>query len=263
MPFTYAAGTATARDALSIQESITTAFVKTKRFVVVDRSKMDALQREKDLQKSEDFLDGRVIQQGVSLGADYLISGHVASAQAYEMKAQDANGKITTTYMAKLSFLLNVIDVATGEVIVSETIEPKAGSSWLGVLGIGASTPEDAVTQALKNIGDKIDDFVARYFAQTFSIAQILEKNSKGGATKLLIAGGSASGLKKGDKLTVYELSEIELEGKRLARRRELGEIKIIEVENENFSVCAVNTGGAEIHARFLENARIQIVTTD
>jgi curli biogenesis system outer membrane secretion channel CsgG len=68
MSFTYVTSSASFQDVNSIQETVINAFVKTKRFNIVDRSKMDALQKEKDLQKSEDFIDGSVIQQGVSLG---------------------------------------------------------------------------------------------------------------------------------------------------------------------------------------------------
>ena len=86
LPFTYIEGSATLQDVNSIQETIINAFVKTKRFNIVDRSKMDALKKEKELQKSEDFIDGYVIKQGISLGADYLISGHVISANAERME---------------------------------------------------------------------------------------------------------------------------------------------------------------------------------
>lgn len=54
MPFTYVQGAADYQDVNSIQETVINAFVKTKRFNIVDRSKMDALKKEKDLQKSED-----------------------------------------------------------------------------------------------------------------------------------------------------------------------------------------------------------------
>ncbi|MBK7432008.1 MAG: hypothetical protein IPI62_14115, partial [Bacteroidetes bacterium] len=91
MPFSFVQGAASSQDVNSIQETVINAFVKTKRFNIVDRSKMDALKKEKDLQKSEDFIDGSVIEQGVSLGANFLISGHVISAQAERMEtAPDA-----------------------------------------------------------------------------------------------------------------------------------------------------------------------------
>ena len=244
LPFTYVQGASSSHDANSIQETVTNAFVKTKRFNIVDRSKMDALTKEKNLQKTEDFIDGTVIEQGISLGAKNLISGHVISSKAEQMRTDDG----TVTYKAKLSISLKVIDVATGQVITSETIEPKSGNSLLGAIGIGASTPEAAVSKAIKDIENKIDEFVNKNFPQVFYIAEIQEKDGKGNATKILIAGGSEFGLKKGDKLKVVEITDMEVNGKKLQRKKEIGELKILKVEDENFSTCSVSSGGIEIN---------------
>jgi len=263
MAFTYASGAAKSNDVNSIQETVTNAFVKTKRFNIVDRTKMDALKQEKNLQKSEDFIDGSTIQQGVSLGASFLISGHVISAQAERMEAKDDKGNVTTTYKAKLSIQLKVIDVATGQIVTSETIEPKTGNSMLGAIGIGSSTPEAAISKAIKGIEEKIDDFVSKNFPATFPIVEIQEKDSKGGATKLMIAGGTAFGLKKGDKLKVVEISEIEVNGKKLQRKKEIGELKISKVEDENFSICTCSMGGVDINSKFEAKAKLLVITKD
>lgn len=263
MPFTYLSSEVNASDANSIQETVTNAFVKTKRFNIVDRTKMEALKEEKDLQKTEDFLDGKVIKQGISIGANFLISGHVIGAKIEEMAADDGKGNITLTYKCKLSISLKVIEVATGQVIASETIEPKAGSSWLGIIGIGDTSPQAAFTSAIEDIQDEVDDFVGRNFPISFSIAQILEKSGSGAATKILVAGGSAFGLKKGDKLKVVEITEVEINGKKLPRKKEIGQLKVSKVEDENFSICSVSDGGKEIEVRMSGNAKLQVVTKD
>lgn len=261
LPFTYVSSAANAQDVNSIQETVTNAFVKTKRFNIVDRTKMDALKKEKDLQKSEDFIDGDVIQQGVSLGAGYLISGHVISAQSEEMKADDGKGNITITYKAKLSISLKVIDVSTGQVIVSETIEPKAGSSLLGAMGIGSTTAQDAIAKAIKSIEGKVDDFVNKNFPLTFSIAEIQEKDKKGNATQILIAGGSAFGVKKGDRFKVCEMVEMDVNGKKIQRKKEIGELKVVKVDDENFSTCSVLSGGLDIVTKFDAKSKLIVIT--
>jgi curli biogenesis system outer membrane secretion channel CsgG len=265
MEFTYVQGAAKSQDVNSIQETVTNAFVKTKRFNIVDRSKMDALKKEKDLQKSEDFIDGTVIAQGISLGANFLISGHVISAQAERMETAPSSttGQVTITYKAKLLISIKVIDVETGQVISSETIEPKGGSAFGGMIGISPSTPEAAISKAIKSIEDKVDDFVNKNFPATFPIVEIQEKDSKGNATKIMIAGGSAFNLKKGDKLKVVEVSIIEVNGKKLERKKELGELKITKVEDENFSTCSVSSGGIDINSKFEAKAKLLVITKD
>jgi Curli production assembly/transport component CsgG len=264
MSFTYVEGAASSKDVNSIQETVTNAFVKTKRFNIVDRTKMDALKKEKDLQKSEDFIDGSVIAQGVSLGANFLISGHVISAQAEKMETEpDETGKVITTYKSKLSISLKVIDVATGQVITSETIAPKGGSAFGGMMGMAPSTPEAAISKAIQGIEDKIDDFVNKNFPASFPIVEIQEKDSKGNATKIMIAGGSAFNLQKGGKLKVVEVSIIEVNGKKLERKKEIGELKITKVEDENFSTCSVSSGGIDINAKFEAKAKLLVITKD
>lgn len=263
MPFTYVQGAASYQDVNSIQETVTNAFVKTKRFNIVDRSKMDALKKEKELQKTDDFIDGKTIEQGASLGANSLISGHVISAQAEQMTSDDGKGHIEITYKAKLSISLKVIDLATGQVVNSETIEPKSGNSLLGMIGIGAGSPQIAISKAISSIEGKIDDFVGRNFPKAFSIAEIQEKDGKGNATIILIAGGSEFGLKKGDKLKVVEVAMQEVGGKKIKRKKQIGELKITKVEDENFSICEVKSGGIDISSKFEAKADLQIITLD
>ena len=264
MPFTSAQSSANAQTINSIQETVVNAFVKTKRFNIVDRSKMEALKKEKNLQKSEDFIDGSVIAQGVALGANFLISGHIISATAERMEGSSViSGESTATYKAKLSIDLKVIDVATGQIITSERIEPKGGSSFGGIMGTAPSTPEAAILKAIKGIEDKIDKFVDKNFPVTFHIVEIQEKDGKGNATKIMIAGGSAFNLKKGDKLKVVEVSIIEVNGKKLERKKELGELRITKVEDENFSTCSVKSGGVDINAKFEAKAKLLVITQE
>jgi len=257
MPFNYTNGAASYQDANSIQEAVTEGFVKTKRFNIVDRSKMDALKKEKELQKTEDFIDGSVVKQGANIGANFLISGNVLEAKAEAIVGTKGE---TLGYKAKLIISLKVIDVSTGQVVSSETIEPKANTGLFG--GFTApSTPEGAISKAIKEISGKIDEFVAKNFPVTFAIAEIQLKDKNGGASKVLISGGAAFGLKKGQKLKVVEISEMTVNGKKLVRKKELGELKITKVEDDNFSTCDVSSGGTEITKEFDAKAKIEVIT--
>ena len=260
LPFTYVENAARFQDVNSIQETVTNAFVKTKRFNIVDRSKMDALKEEKELQKSDDFINGSVVEQGKNVGATFLISGHVISAKAEQMRSDDGKGNVSISYKSKLAISLKVIDVMTGQVITSETIEPKSGSTLGGMLGVGPSSESDAISKSIIKIQDKIDDFVSNNFPIYFTIAEIQEKDNKGSATKILLAGGSDFGLKKGDKLKVVELVEMEVNGKKIMRKKEIGEIKIMKIEDENFSICTVNNGGDLINLKFGTEIKMQVI---
>lgn len=261
LPFTYAENAVDFQHVNTIQETVINAFVKTRRFNIVDRSKTDAIKREKELQKTDDFIDGSVVEQGRNLGAAYLVSGHILSARSEQMRSDDGKGKVTITYKAKLSINMKVLDVTSGQVITSETIEPKSGSVLGNLFGIGASTEIESFAKAIEKIQTKIDEFVAKNFPVMFFIAEIQEKDGQGAATKILLAGGSGFGLKKGDKLKVVELTEFDINGRKVIRKKEIGEIKIEVVEDENFSICSVTEGGMEIGARFEAKAKLQVLT--
>ena len=259
--FNYSPNSATSENAIRIQNTVTNAFVKTKRFNIVDRSKMNAIKSEKELQKTEDFMDGSSITQGASMGADFLIAGNVTQAQAQRMESVATENGTTISYKAKLSIVLSVIDVSTGQVMVSETIEPKSGSMLGGYLGTAPSTPEAAISKAIKDIEKKIDDFVHRNFPVSFSIVEISKKGSNGEAIQIMISGGSAFGLKKGDKLKVVESINMEVNGKTMIRKKEIGLLKITKIEDENFSMCSVKKGGSSITSQFEAKGKITVLT--
>lgn len=261
LPFTYTRESVQYDNVSPIQETVVNAFVKTRRFNIVDRSKVEALKQEKELQKTDDFIDGKVVEQGRNLGAAFLVSGHVITLKAEQIRTDDGKGNITISYKAKLSISLKVIDVTTGMVVSAETIEPKA-SGLLGFLGVLASpTEQAAITNSIEKISGSVDDFVSRNFPVMFTIAEIQEKDSKGGATKLLLAGGSSFGIKKGDKLKVVELVAMDINGKQIIRKKEIGELKVTKVEDENFSICSVSDGGLEISNKFAAKSKIQVLT--
>ena len=259
LPFTYVQGGANYQDVVSIQEAVTNAFVKTKRFDIVDRSKMDELKKEKELQKTEDFIDGKVIAQGGNLGAQFLISGHVVSAIATEERGDSGS----MGFKAKLSIVLKVIDVSTGQVTKSETIQPKGGSLLGQLSGTAPKTAQGAISKAIQDIESKVDEFVSINFPVSFDIVEINEVDGGGNAKKILSAGGSDFGLKKGEKLIVVEIMEIEVSGKKMNRKKNIGELKIEKVEDENFSICSVKNGGVEINSKFVAKAKLKVITQE
>jgi TolB-like protein len=238
----------------SIQDAVIHAFVKTKRFDILDRTSVEAWVNEKELQKSEDFLESdQTVDQNSSLGAEYLVSGNLSSLHIQEMILADSS----IIYGAKLYINLKVINVESGETISSTTITPVAGNQLAAAYGIGAKTPEMAIAKALKDIEKQIDTFVAENFPLNITIAEITNIN------ELLLAVGSYFGVKVKDKYKVVELSEMEIDGRKLTRKKEIGEIVVVQVESENFSICKIKKGGALILARFNAGARLKCVSID
>ena len=252
----------------SIEEVVSSSFGKTKRFNLVGRSQMSAIKKEKELQKTEDFIDNNYISQTKSLGAQLLVSGNVTSVNATQETHTDSQGRTSYSYNSTITLDLKVLDVETGQVIASDVVSSKADKGLLDLKSWGnaltGSTPssgQEAYSVALKRLEKEIDNFVSKNFPVSFLIAEIQEQGGDGSAKTILISGGSAFGLKKGDKLSVAELVEMEVGGKKIIRKKEIGELKITKVEDENFSICEVKSGGIDINSKFKAQAKLQITT--
>ncbi len=261
LPFTYVSGAANFQDVNSISEAVVTSFVKTKRFNIVDRSKLDEVTAEKQLQKSADFVDGTVADQGKSMGAQFLISGHVNSAsKSEEWKTRTKLDGTTERYMAvdaQVSFTCKVIDVSTGQVINSESF--KNEPSLLSL----ASNKDEAFNNALKNLGKSIDKWVSKNFPLTFDMVEVQVKDKKGFPSEILVGAGSDSGVAKGDKLAIIEVSSVKVGDVMKTRNKEIGFAKVSKIEDGSFSICTVTDGADILSERMAANAVIKFKTVD
>ncbi|MCT4665462.1 MAG: CsgG/HfaB family protein [Flavobacteriales bacterium] len=260
--FKYVNAAVNVKDVSAIREKVTNSFVKTKRFDVLDLTTMDNVEQEKirqmgagiDLKTKADKSNNKL------MGANYIIMGKIVSAEATKMSSKDSKGNEKITYKAKLAVSLKAIDVATGKIIASETLAPKAGSGLLGAIGFGHGTEREAIKKAIDDIESEIDKFVTKYFPAEFEIAEIIE-SKRGKARAILIVGGSEFGLQKGDKLYVYELVQTQIRGKKLTRKKKISEVKISSVEDENFSNCKVTKGGDALLTKFEKGAKLLAIT--
>jgi hypothetical protein len=92
-----------------------------------------------------------------------------------------------------------------------------------------------------------------------FSIVEVQEKDNSGNAKKVLISGGANFGLKKGDRLKIIEISEVDVEGKKMTRKKDVCELKIAKVEDENFSSCTVTTQENNLSALISEKKKLKV----
>ena len=56
-------------------------------------------------------------------------------------------------------------------------------------------------------------------------------------------------------------LSAIEIASRIIERKKEIGELIISEVEDENFSSCSVESGGIDISKKFEAKAKLLVIT--
>ena len=228
----------------AIQDAVSDAFLKTKRFSLVEREKMEQLKSEKNLQKEEDFIDGTVIEQSKSLGAQFVVLGNVTKAKV-EDKQTNLILVSASSRVCEIAFNIRIVDVSTGEIVASNSFSK-------------SSKGKNAFEIGLNEIKPEIEKFITDNFKLTASIASIEEKNSNGDATKVLISGGSSTGVIEKNEFKIFEVSQLVVDGKKLIRKKTIGKLIVTKVEDENFSICTITEGGAEIAKKIEAGAKIK-----
>lgn len=194
----------------SLRFELMNQMTQTKLFQILDRDYIHERNKEQELQKTESFIDGYVIEQGKSLGAEFLLS---CEYNPYSKKV-----------IYKLINLKNQsIDESTAfEISKNNEINNKRN---------------------IKNIELLIKNILAK---NTFQVIRILEsKDDK--ALVLLIAGGYDNGLLKKSKFEIfYTYNEI-FENEPVTRKVILGNGEISLIEGPKLAQLNIKKGHKEI----------------
>lgn len=195
-------------------------FVKFGSFSVVDRDATDLIKKELELQKTEAFMDGKVVEQGKAVGAEYI------ARSWYQAK----EGK----------FIIKIIEVASGNTI--ETDEYK--------MDFFAANYKKHLRKMVYRLSNR--------WLSGSKITVLRSLEDKSDATqRVLLAGGTAKGLKVGMQLEVFIITTEEVDGEQMERFEPVGKIKVDRIENANFSNARVRSGEKEIFKLFAAKQKV------
>lgn len=188
------------------------ALLETGALALVDRSLLELVEAERELQKTEAFLDGKFVAQGMALGAAYILKG--------------------TYHQGPGRLSVDIVETGTGQLVAREEIalDPRWNTLQL--------------TKALRQVADAVADRI--HPLDKIPVVRILEER-KDKAGSLLIAAGSRSGLTKGTLLQVYRTETYLVADKSLQREVPLARVQTAYVENADFSQVKVLSGEKEI----------------
>ncbi|MBV7532875.1 CsgG/HfaB family protein [Chitinophaga sp. sic0106] len=225
----------------AIQNTVEDAFLRTKRFDLVERGEMDNVKG----QASE----GASLTAMKELKAQYLLLGNVVSVTEDQKQAKVPVLGTTVTPQAEIIFNVKVLDVNTGDLVASGNFN-------------NTGKGKNAFNDALMGTRSRLDKFIKDNFKLTATIASVEEKNTYGDASKVLLTAGNAVDLREGDEFKVYENVEVNVDGKKINRKRTIGKIVVSRIEDEHFSVCTVVEGAGEITKLLNNNATLRCELT-
>lgn len=215
--------------AQSVGNAVEAGFVKSNRFTVVERSRFGAINSEERFQEVNTAM---VVKAASKFGATYIVSGHITGANTG--KLYDKDGKFDG-YQTSISVTFKIIEVATGQIKITESIS---------LSGTGGSTAT-SIGSAYASIDGVTRRVIAFYFPQRFQFMAILAKDVKKKEEVLAsfkIWGGSDNGLKAGDMVEVYVISEIinPTTKKTVIEKQLVGAAQISEVNSGTTATCLV-----------------------
>lgn len=227
-----------------VTEKVVEMLTNTRRFRVVDRTSIDKIHDELELQKSEVFLDSENrVEQDVAIAAEKMITGHIVKIPVYRVKNSDGS---TRGYKASVAFQMKVVDVATGLSTEATSFQGKASQENL--------SPESAVTQAMASMQDEIYQYFRVNFPVTAKITRILSEK-KGVAKYVLLSAGQKQGIHVGDKFTVENIEMIDGQ----SYPSLMGELTVKKLAGDSFAECeADKKSGFGIAEKFKSGAKME-----
>jgi len=200
-------------------------FGKDDRFTLVDRKTADLIHKERELQKTEAFLDGYVVAQGQGIGAEYLVSGE------FDMLTNTLN--------------LTLYSVTDQNVVGTETVE-----LYETMFVVFTKPIREPVLEGVRRL-------CSRAFPLLMPVVEITELK-KDEARSVLIAGGLGRGLRKGTKLDIKIKETRAVEGgSPQTYYRTIGAGTVEKVEDQNFSILSVDSGEKEVKSRLDSGAKL------
>jgi len=237
------------------------ALIKTERFRVFERIKLDAILEEQDFQAYSGRVDpSTAVKIGKMLGVDLIVTGSVTGI-LYQKSGGIKLGPVSLKKSsASVTMTVRAINVTTGEIIFSEVKKGTTSKSGVSIRvpvagGFGLSS--ESVTDIFSAIEDVCQqaatEFAVKAEFDTATASSLslegyvvkVESTSSGEITQVYINLGKDSGIQVGNEIKIFQEGEVILDPKTnevLDRELDLiAQARITEVK-EKLSIALVTT---------------------
>lgn len=136
------------RGAAAMQDVFVTELVKSGKFRVIDRERLDAIMREKNLTLSGDIDPSTAVEIGKLLGVEYFLTGSVTEYGASEAGAHGSGRRGLPGFgVGKKTFVAaanaRIIDAQTGEILWADEARGEESNVKVSVGGFGGGVDND------------------------------------------------------------------------------------------------------------------------
>jgi hypothetical protein len=242
-------------------QKMVNAFVKLKRFTVIERTAMEAIMKEQDFQLTDFTNTNTAVQLGNMLGAQYLVQGQLQNVTAFPKYDQKKPDKLLG-YSSEVEMQIRIIDVSTGEITASKDVKGNtSGEGLLAWVDMMEDNPNKAAYKALNEAEKKMYDWLKIAFPVEGEIFEILKTKKKEGAAVVSITCGKDLGVRKDDVFKVYTEKEVTVGTKTVKKTTDVGKLVVKKVEEDGvFSTCDVEKGGKDIADQIAAGVKLKVV---
>ena len=223
---------------LKMSDMLTTSLVKTARFEIVERNKIDKVFKEQNFGMSGMVDENTAAEVGKLLGAEYVVFGSITSATRKDI---DKFGYILVRIEVGID--VRAVNTTSGKILLSESAigvsESKLVTTADGVIVSGAvdynsayaDASRDAITTAGRNIAN---------LSPLIGFVLTVDPN------QVLIDVGEEQGVKNGDSFVAFTVGDEILHpatGKRIGWKKEiLQELKVVSTEKTMSNVVKIRS---------------------
>lgn len=252
-------------EAGQVCQKIKELILSTGTYEVLDREALGYIIDEQDVQKQITSINADVVEQGRVKGAEFIIASKLFNVTYKEIKTsilknplgsvlgEKDNSSKNGLQRAIFSFSVDILDTETGATVNSEKFS-------IGTISdnVGGITEEEAFRAALnsKSLNNKLSDFLNKSGGGSIKLVSIEEEKGDE-ASMVLINSGSATNTKKNDKLKVYEISTLNIDGEDVIREKWIADLKVAMVEGDKLSTAKVDKGGKELKELYESGAKL------
>lgn len=221
---------------------------ETQRLQVIDIDSYAQLKDEAERRKKESAMADLTARTSEmrTLGANYILTGDIATMMATEQK--DSDNK--RYYKGSIQWTIKVIDAETGTLKTTQTFDHS------GFTGSRGDTRDEAIVKTCDYAKYSMDDFVNETFPMEGLILKV-ETVKKNKAQTVYIDLGSAQGVTDGQRFDVFLETDIAGE----IGRTEIGALSAREVISAQRTLCKVTKGGKEIQAAVMNGQKLIVIS--
>ena len=229
----------------TVTQQLVNTFVGLKRFIVVERSAIDKILKEQNLQTSDLTDPSKAVSLGAMLGTEFLVQGTIVNIHTTTSKKDKKSS-------CKVDLLIRIIDVTTGQIVASKDIagiSDKKKDKSANIAYDALDNADAEISSSIKHVFPVEGKIVRFMEPETDKKAKKKDKSKKQGEM-VLISCGRELGIKEGDKFQVIREEEITVDGQVFKRQVAVGKLKVIKLEMDGiFSICEIIEGTKTITA--------------